>query len=73
MLSLPAYEPIEQAPRDGTPVIVMCDSHPEFGEHLMGWSSKNGRWEGTVWTLMRRVSTWWDESQPQPTHFKRVS
>ena len=69
-MDLTDFEPIERAPYDGTLVIVVCDRHPEFGEHVMGWSSANRRWEGQVFALMRKMPSWWDESQPQPTHFK---
>ena len=69
-MNMSDFAPIESAPRDGTKVIVACEGHPEFGVHVMGWSSANRRWEGQVFALMRKVPTWWDESQPQPTHFK---
>lgn len=72
-MDLTDFEPIERAPRDGTLVIVACDGHPEFGAHVMGWSNANRRWEGQVFTVMRKVPSWWDESQPQPTHFKLVN
>lgn len=69
-MDLSSFEPIESAPRDGTKVIVVCERRPEFGAHLMGWSNARNRWEGIAFALMRKVPTWWDESQPQPTHFK---
>lgn len=72
-MDLSEFKPIEMAPRDGTAVIVACDEHPEFGAHLMGWSSANRRWEGQAFALLRKVPAWWDEQQPQPTHFKFVN
>lgn len=69
-MDLSNFEPIESAPLDGTKVIVACEGHPEFGAHLMGWSKIHRRWEGWAFALMRKVPTWWDESQPQPTHWK---
>ncbi len=69
-MSVEGFLPIEQAPRDGTPVLVTCESHPEFGTHLMMWSKKNSRWEGWAFAVVRKVRTWWDETQPQPTHFR---
>ena len=63
------FEPIESAPRDGTPVLLRCEQHPEFGVHLMGWSGKNHRWEGWAFALLRRMPVWWDDAQPQPTHW----
>lgn len=64
------YSTIESAPRDGTPVMLACDGHPEFDVHLMGWSKAKRRWEGQAFTVMRKVETWWDEKEPQPTHWK---
>lgn len=37
---------------------------------MMMWSSKNKRWEGWSFAVVRKVRTWWHEAQPQPTHFK---
>jgi len=71
-MDLSTFDPIDAAPRDGTPVIVACERHPEFGQHVMGWSSANRRWEGRAFALLGKLPTWWDESQPQPTHFKLV-
>lgn len=72
-MDLTDFEPIENAPRDGTRVIVACEGHPEFGAHTMRWSNARHRWEGQAFALMRKVPSWWDESQPQPTHFKSAS
>lgn len=72
-MDLSNFEPIESAPRDGTSVIVACEGHPEFGAHLMGWSNAHRRWEGWAFALMRKVPTWWDETQPQPTHWKHAN
>lgn len=72
-MDLTEFEPIESAPRDGTLVVLACYGHPEFGAHVMGWSRVNCRWEGRVFALMRKVPSWWDESQPQPTHYKIVN
>lgn len=72
-MDLSTFFPIDTAPRDGTPVILICDTHPEFGAHVMAWSKSRKRWEGWALALVRKVRTWWDESQPQPTHWKPVS
>lgn len=72
-MDLSNFEPIESAPLDGTTVIIAREGHPEFGAHLMGWSNANSRWEGWAFALMRKVPTWWDESQPQPTHWKHAN
>ncbi len=72
-MDLNNFEPIESAPRDGTKVFVACEGRPEFGAHLMGWSKARRRWEGLAFALLRKVPSWWDESQPQPTHFKRAN
>jgi hypothetical protein len=69
-MSLEGFLPIDEAPRDGTPVLLACETNPELGTHLMMWSSKNKRWEGWAFAVVRKVRTWWDEAQPQPTHFK---
>jgi hypothetical protein len=69
-MDLTTFSPIELAPRDGTPVYLACDTHPEFAMHLMEWSPSNKRWEGWAFTALQRVKTWWDEEQPQPTHWK---
>lgn len=71
-MDLTSYNLIESAPRDGTPVILVCESHPEFGAHVMAWSKANNRWEGWAFAIARRVKTWWDVAQPQPTHWKLV-
>lgn len=72
-MDLSNFAPIKSAPRDGSIVLITCQDHPEFGVHLMGWSKAHSRWEGWALTLMRRVPTWWDESQPQPTHWKHAN
>ena len=70
-MDLSSFSTIASAPLDGTPVLVACDKHPEFGVHLMGWSKQAKRWEGWAFAVVRKVRTWWDEAQPQPTHWKR--
>ena len=69
-MDLSSFTPIETPPRDGTKVLIVCEKHPEFGAHLMGWSQARRRWEGWAFALMRKVPTWWDESRPQPSHWK---
>ncbi|MBV7542209.1 hypothetical protein [Acidovorax sp. sic0104] len=59
-MDLNEFEPIERAPRDGTPVILACEGHPEFGSQLMAWSGANRRWEGHAFALLRKVPSWWD-------------
>jgi hypothetical protein len=68
-----AWQPIETAPKDGTPVRLKCEAHPEFGEHLMWWEAKSERWECDLYAPMRKVRAWWDLEQPQPTHWKQIS
>ena len=72
-MDLSDFEPIESAPQDGTPVILACDAHPEFGAHVMAWSTANKRWEGWAFGVVRKVKTWWDVGQPQPTHWKAAA
>lgn len=38
--------------------------------HLMGCSNARNRWKGLPFALMRKVPSWWDESEPLPTYFK---
>lgn len=63
------WQAIESAPRDGTPVQLKCETHPEYGEHLMYWDARRRRWAGYAFAVMRRVDTWWDEEAAQPTHW----
>jgi len=72
LFNLAGFLPIEKAPRDGTLVILVSEGHPEFGAQVMGWSHTRCRWEGQAFALMLKVPTWWDEFQPQPTHFKHT-
>ncbi|TXH00081.1 MAG: hypothetical protein E6R08_01190 [Nevskiaceae bacterium] len=71
-MDLTDFNQIATAPLDGTPVFVACEQHPEFGVHVMEWSKRNNRWEGWAYATVRKVRTWWDEAQPQPTHWKHV-
>lgn len=64
------YEPISTAPRDGSLVVLICQPQLNFGEHLMGWSESNQRWEGMIPTAMGWRATWWDTDKPQPTHWR---
>jgi hypothetical protein len=72
-MDLAEFQPIAAAPLDGTPVLLTCETHPEFGAHVMGWSTKEKRWEGWAFAPMQKVRTCWDEAQPQPTHFRIVN
>lgn len=63
-------QPIDTAPLDGTPVIVLNADHPEFGEHMMMWSKIRKRWEGKSFTPMGIRETWWGLEFPQPTHWR---
>lgn len=69
-MDLSTFRRIESAPLDGTPVQLVCERHPEFGVHVMAWSTANRRWEGWAFAMVRKVRTWWDVAQPQPTHWK---
>ncbi len=64
------WQPIETAPKDGTPIRLKCELRPDFGEHLLYWDGRNKRWAGYDFTAMGSRDTWWDESQPQPTHWR---
>ena len=65
-----AWEPIETAPRDETVVRIRCESHPEYGEHIMHWDARHHRWMGIHFGVMGSRPTWWDETAPQPTHWE---
>lgn len=67
------WEPIASVPKDGTIVWLKCEHKPEYGNHLMEWSKRRKRWEGTVFAPCRRIKTWWDEDVEQPTHWKRTA
>lgn len=68
--SMSNWNPIDTAPKDGTPVRLMCESQPSYGEHLMKWSKRNKRWECKVFAIMRAVTGWWDEAAAPPTHWQ---
>ncbi len=61
---------IAEAPMDGTFVYLRCDTHPEYGEHLMCWSRLNKRWECQLFAPMGARIGWWDETCEPPTHFR---
>ncbi len=63
---------IASAPKDGTPVFLLCEHKPEYGHHIMWWAKKKKRWEGVVWAPCRKIKTWWDEDAEQPTHWKAI-
>ena len=62
-------QPISTAPRDGTPITVFRESHPNWGFHRLAWNEKSKRWEGFTFTTLRKVRIAWDRNQPQPTHW----
>lgn len=64
------FEPIETAPKDGTIVVLTCQSKPEFGEHVMAWSKSRNRWEGMHFGYIGSTPTYWDTEIEQPTHWR---
>ncbi len=60
------WQPITTAPVDGTPIVLKCESRPDFGSHVMAWSQRRKRWEGEAFAMVRVVPTWWDEAAEQP-------
>jgi hypothetical protein len=64
------WQPIETAPRDGTPVYVKSDGNLTWGSHLLAWNSRTQRWEGKVFLPLGPIVTFWDDSLDQPTHWK---
>lgn len=63
------WRPIGGAPR-GVPVLLLSAEHPSLGAHRLQWNQKRKRWEGYTLTPMSKVRIWWDETAPQPTHYK---
>jgi hypothetical protein len=62
--------PIDTAPRDGSLVMLSCESRPDVGEHCMAWNLDTNRWEGISFAVMRSVPTYWDESEVPVTHWR---
>jgi hypothetical protein len=64
------WQPIETAPKDGSPVFLKCATRPDYGEHLMWWEKTAKRWQTWLFAPARKVIGWWDEAAEPPTHWR---
>ena len=67
MNAMNAMNPIETAPRDGTPIYISNGDTTV----LMSWNQKTLRWEGKWFGIMGPIAVYWDESQESPTHWAK--
>ena len=61
------WQPIETAPKDGTPVILRDEK--EECKAAMRWVKSHKRWEGQYIGIMGPIRIMWDESYCKPTHW----
>ena len=64
------WQPIETAPRDGTPIRLRSPSYAPA--QPLWWDKKKRRWATWTFAVARRIEGWWDEEEEAPTHWMPI-